>query len=76
MKIIILLSSIFYILGLKISSKIDFVIKSPVEKIIMHSIKSEKHTDAYIPTDNEINEQKADSISTSAVDKNAVSKNK
>ena len=35
MKAIILISSIFYILGLKISTKIDLIKKShPVEKII------------------------------------------
>lgn len=37
MKTIILISSIFYILGLKISNKFDFVKRStPVEKIIVH----------------------------------------
>ena len=42
MKVIILISSIFYILGLKISNKIDLVKKvNPVEKIIMHSAKPE-----------------------------------
>ena len=42
MKAIILISSIFYILGLKISNKIDLVKRtSPVEKIIIHSVKPE-----------------------------------
>ncbi len=41
MKAIILISSIFYILGLKISNKIDLVKKSnPVEKIITHKVKT------------------------------------
>lgn len=40
MKTIILISSIFYILGLKISNKFDFVKRStPVEKIIVHKVK-------------------------------------
>jgi hypothetical protein len=39
MKAIILISSIFYILGLKISNKIDFIKKSnPVETIITNKI--------------------------------------
>nr|WP_321356229.1 hypothetical protein [uncultured Draconibacterium sp.] len=41
MKALILISSIFYILGLKISNKIDLVKKSnPVEKIITHKVKT------------------------------------
>nr|WP_319569974.1 hypothetical protein [uncultured Draconibacterium sp.] len=41
MKALILISSIFYILGLKISNKIDLVKKSsPVEKIITHKAKT------------------------------------
>lgn len=40
MKAIILISSIFYILGLKISNKIDLIKKStPVEKVIIQSVK-------------------------------------
>ncbi|NQU51325.1 MAG: hypothetical protein HQ522_02185 [Bacteroidetes bacterium] len=40
MKAIILISSIFYILGLKIGNKIDLVKKSnPVDKIITHKVK-------------------------------------
>lgn len=47
MKVIILISSIFYILGLKISNKIDLVKKvNPVEKIIIHSAKPEKNEKA------------------------------
>ncbi|HYQ56174.1 MAG TPA: hypothetical protein VEP89_02425 [Draconibacterium sp.] len=47
MKIIILISSIFYILGLKISNKIDLVKKSnPVEKIITHKTKTAEPEDA------------------------------
>jgi hypothetical protein len=42
MKAIILISSIFYILGLKISNKIDLIKKaSPVEKISIQSVKPE-----------------------------------
>ncbi|WP_297087675.1 hypothetical protein [uncultured Draconibacterium sp.] len=41
MKALILISSIFYILGLKISNKIDIVKKSnPVDKIISHKVQS------------------------------------
>ena len=43
MKVIILISSIFYILGLKISNKIELVKEvNPVEKIIMHTAKPEE----------------------------------
>ena len=39
MKAIVLISSIFYILGLKISTKIDFIKKSnPVDTIISNKI--------------------------------------
>ena len=48
MKAIILISSIFYILGLKISNKIDLVKRSnPVDKIITNKITEEKQADAY-----------------------------
>lgn len=40
MKSIIIISSIFYIIGLKIGNKIDLLKRSiPVEKIITHKIK-------------------------------------
>ncbi len=43
MKTIILISSIFYILGLKIGNKIDLVKKNdPVEKVIATKVKVEK----------------------------------
>ncbi|MCY1723107.1 hypothetical protein OU798_22355 [Prolixibacteraceae bacterium Z1-6] len=43
MKTIILISSIFYILGLKISNKIDLIKKvTPVDKITIHTAKPEK----------------------------------
>lgn len=42
MKAIILISSIFYILGLKISNQIDLIKKNnPVEKIIIQNTKPE-----------------------------------
>lgn len=45
MKAIILISSIFYILGLKISNQIDLIKKNnPVEKDIIHSVKPETPT--------------------------------
>lgn len=48
MKAIILISSIFYILGLKISNKIDLVKKSnPVDKIITNKITAEKQSKAF-----------------------------
>ena len=41
MKALILISSIFYILGLKISNKIELVKKTnPVKKIITHKVKA------------------------------------
>lgn len=46
MKVIILASSIFYILGLKISNKIDLVKRShPVQKVIMHTAKPESNNE-------------------------------
>ena len=43
MKAIILISSIFYILGLKIGNKIDLVKKSdPAEKVMATKVKVEK----------------------------------
>jgi hypothetical protein len=43
MKTIILISSIFYILGLKIGNKIDLIKKSnPVDKIIYYEQKAEE----------------------------------
>lgn len=57
MKAIILISSIFYILGLKIGNKVDIVKKnSPIEKIITNSIKTTK------PLNGFHFEQKADEI--------------
>jgi hypothetical protein len=48
MKAIILISSIFYILGLKIGNKIDLVKKSnPAEKVITEKAKVEKPSDSY-----------------------------
>lgn len=48
MKAIILISSIFYVLGLKISNKIDFVKRiNPVEKIINNVIPPKKADKVY-----------------------------
>ncbi len=64
MKAIILISSIFYILGIKISNKIDLIKKSsPVEKIITHTAKPNKQknsanfTEKDMPSTKEDNEQ-------------------
>lgn len=49
MKAIILISSIFYILGLKIGNKIDLVKKNiPVDKIISNNIKVKKPSDCCV----------------------------
>ena len=51
MKAIILISSIFYILGLKIGNKIDLVKKNnPAEKVISEKTKAEKSSDCYDAT--------------------------
>lgn len=43
MKAIILISSIFYIIGLKIGNKIDLVKRvDPVEKVTTHKVKENK----------------------------------
>ena len=57
MKAIILISSIFYILGLKIGNKIDLVKKSnPPEKVITENVKVEKPSDCYDAI-NELNQK-------------------
>lgn len=63
MKAIILISSIFYILGLKISNKIDFVKKSnPVDKIITHKIISDKPSKSFFYNSETELQTKPDSI--------------
>lgn len=64
MKAIILISSIFYILGLKVSNKIDLVKKnSTVEKIITHKVKvTEPEKNANFEMDNEENTPKEEKV--------------
>ncbi|MDB4582560.1 hypothetical protein N9164_05365 [Draconibacterium sp.] len=61
MKAIILISSIFYILGLKIGNKIDLVKKShPVDKVITEKAKVEKPSDCYDATNEIIKKEESD----------------
>ncbi len=63
MKAIILISSIFYILGLKIGNKIDIVKKShPIEKIITNGIKTSKPLNAFHIEQKEDENAKPDSL--------------
>ena len=63
MKAIILISSIFFILGLKIGNKIDIVKKSnPIEKIITNSIKTTKPLNAFHTEQKGDEDAKADSL--------------
>ncbi len=56
MKAIILVSSIFYIIGLKLGNKIELSGKSdPVEKVIINKIKTKENGETYkFPTDSQI----------------------
>jgi len=63
MKAIILISSIFYILGLKISNKIDLIKKvSPVEKVTIQKIKPETPEKAV--TFHEVKPEKTETINS------------
>ena len=64
MKTIILISSIFYILGLKVSDKINLVNRiNPVPKIITNTITSKHPSKTYIMKEEKENKiTKADSL--------------
>jgi transcription antitermination factor NusA-like protein len=63
MKAIILISSIFYILGLKISNKIDIVKKAnPIEKIITNSLVPVKPAKAIVFKDEAHKNAESDSL--------------
>ncbi|QGY47077.1 hypothetical protein GM418_26470 [Maribellus comscasis] len=63
MKAIILISSIFYILGLKIGNKIDIVKKAnPVEKIITNCITPSKPAKSIQFEQKDIEKAQADSL--------------
>jgi hypothetical protein len=63
MKAIILISSIFYILGLKVSNKIDLVKRSnPVEKIISNTITSKKSVKSFYFKDETDKKAEADTL--------------
>ena len=62
MKTIILISSIFYLLGLFIGNKIDLVKKSfPVEKIIIHKIQEYKPSKCFCFNEKAIAKTESDS---------------
>ena len=62
MKAIILISSIFYFLGLFIGNKIDLVKKSfPVEKIIIHKIQEYKPSKCFCFNEKAIAKTETDS---------------
>ncbi len=66
MKAIILISSIFYVLGLKISNKIDFVKRiNPVEKIINNAIPPKKTDKVFHFHDDEDKKPEADTLKSS-----------
>ena len=77
MKAIILISSIFYILGLKIGNKIDLVKKSDSsEKIITQKVKAEKPSDCCQFTEELANKATPDSIQGGSTYSDALLKNK
>lgn len=66
MKAIILISSIFYVLGLKISNKIDFVKRiNPVEKIINNAIPPKKTDKVFHFHDDADKKPEADTLKSS-----------
>ena len=69
MKAIILISSIFYILGLKIGNKVDIVKKSnPIEKIITNGIKPSKPLNTFHFEQKESESAKPDSMKSEKAD--------
>ena len=70
MKAIILISSIFYIIGLKIGTKIELAPKnSPVEKIISNKISTKKSGKAFEFKSNGNAITKSDTLKSNALDK-------
>ncbi len=77
MKAIILISSIFYILGLKIGNKIDLVKKSiPVEKIIIHKIQEFKPSKCISYNEKTIQKTNTDTVKGGTSYSDALLKNK
>lgn len=75
MKTIIVISSIFYILGLKIGNKIDLVKKSiPIEKII--TIKTDKPLKCYSYNQTDIEKTVCDTFKSVTFYSDAQLKNK
>jgi len=76
MKAIVLISSIFYLLGLFIGKKIDLVKKSvPVEKIIIHKIQEYKPSKCFCFNEKTIVKTKTDSTKVSNSHTNVLLKN-
>jgi len=77
MKAIILISSIFYLLGLKIGNKIDLVKKSePSEKIITQKVKVEQPSNCCQFSEELANKTTLDSITGGSTYSDALLKNK
>jgi hypothetical protein len=77
MKAIILISSIFYILGLKIGNKIELVKKSDSnEKIITQKVKMEKPADCCKFTEELANKTTCDTIQGGSSYSDAILKTK
>lgn len=77
MKGIILISSIFYILGLKIGNKIDLVKKSELyEKQVTQKVKEKKPLDCCKYTDELANKEKTDTVQSGSSYSDALLKNK
>ena len=76
MKLIILLSSLFYILGLKIGNKIDLIKKSiPVEKIITHKIKTISPSKCVKYCEEATTNQEVDTTRVESIQSNKIIKN-
>ncbi|NOR74890.1 MAG: hypothetical protein GQ525_07005 [Draconibacterium sp.] len=77
MKAIILISSIFYLLGLFIGNKIDLLKKSiPVEKIIIHKIKEYKPSKCIVYNEEAIQKAETDTLNGGISYSDALLKNK
>ena len=72
MKAIILISSIFYILGLKIGNNINVVKKNnPIEKIITNSIKTSKPLNSFHFDQKGVESTQPDSLSSEKIETDA-----
>ena len=77
MKAIILISSIFYLIGLFIGNKIDLVKRSiPVEKIIIHKIQEYTPSKCFNFSERGIKKTETDTVKSVSIHTETLLKNK